>query len=271
MGLKILQVNLNHCKDAQDLCYKYMHDNEIDITCIAEPHSILENYQWIGMKGGTAAVLWNPNSYKGNIKTIVLNKNYVIIQADDIIVISVYISPNINIKQVEDIIDKLTIDIIEATNKKMIICGDFNAHSYTWGSRKESARGKLLNEWMASMNLETINRGIEPTCVRVQGSSIVDITMITTRLNECIKTWKIEERETLSDHKYIIIEIAEHKNKGNRNRKKQKREKYLPDNFTRWKWEKTNEDLFFALMIGYEWKVNEEGDPVLQAENIKKR
>lgn len=105
MELKILQTNLNHSKDAQDLCNKYMSDNDMDIVCIAEPHSILENYQWIGVKGGSAAVLWNPNAYKGNIKTIVLNKNYVVVQADNITVTSVYISPNINIKQFENIID----------------------------------------------------------------------------------------------------------------------------------------------------------------------
>lgn len=272
MGLKILQINLNHSKDAQDVCTKYMNDKNIGIVCISEPHRHPENYQWIAAKEGLAAILWNPNAFKGNVKTMITSKNYVIAQVDEITVVSIYISPNINIRKFENIIDRLTMDLAEMTNKKMIICGDFNAHSSTWNSKKESARGNIINEWMATMNLEIINRGRKPTCIRAQGKSIVDISMITTKLTENIKYWKVLDRETLSDHRYIIIEIAELKNKHINSREKKKQTNILTkiEINTRWKWEKINEDLFSALMTGYEWTAGEDDEPELQAENIKK-
>lgn len=91
MKIKILQINLNCSRVAQDLCYKFMYENHIDIVCISEPHSVLGDYRWIGEKDGLAAVMWNPKAYKGNVKGMKINKNYVVVQADDITIVSVYI------------------------------------------------------------------------------------------------------------------------------------------------------------------------------------
>lgn len=213
MYIKILQINLNHSSTAQDACVNYANQEDIDIVCIAEPYNVIENYKWIGKRGGRTAVYWNPRKYKGNIKTITTTNEYVIIKADEITIISVYISPNIVMKQTEKILDSITNEIAYIENKKnIIICGDFNAYSQNWGSKRETSRGTLINEWLTSLDLNIVNRGRTPTCIRKQGESIVDITIAAEEINKNIRKWRVIDQETLSDHRYIIIEINIGKN-----------------------------------------------------------
>lgn len=157
--IKLLQINLNHCRIAQDLCLKYINTNNITIACISEPYKIKENHQWIGIPIGKAAIYWNTKEHKKNIKVVSKKENYAIVIIEEIILISVYISPNKNIREAEETIDDITKEIIKmGKSKKVIICGDLNAHSRTWGSKRETARRELINEWMAEMDLMVINK-----------------------------------------------------------------------------------------------------------------
>lgn len=37
-GLRILQINLNHCKDANDALGRYVSDNDFDIVLVQDPY-----------------------------------------------------------------------------------------------------------------------------------------------------------------------------------------------------------------------------------------
>lgn len=89
--------------------------------------------------------------------------------------VSIYISPNIIIQESETILDALADALNRLNYLRVLLCGDLNAHSFAWGSRRNSPRGFLVLEWAASMDLIIINRGTQPTCVQQQGSSVVDI------------------------------------------------------------------------------------------------
>lgn len=54
--------------------------------------------------------------------------------------------------------------------------GDFNAKSPFWGSRVTNSRGEALVDWTAELGLIVRNVGAEATCVRHNGTSIVDLT-----------------------------------------------------------------------------------------------
>jgi len=90
---------------------------------------------------------------------------------------------------------------------KILICGDFNARSISWGCRTGNRRGILLEEWMGELDLGIINIGNTPTCVRPQGTSVVDLTIGSSWVVSRVKEWKVEDMETLSDHLYIVFEI----------------------------------------------------------------
>lgn len=182
-----------------------------------------------------------------------------------------YISPNIDIRQTEKILDNLTNEIVHVNNNNVIICGDLNAHSQNWGSSKETPRGKLVNEWLATLDFIIINRG--NTCVRRQGKSIVDLTIAIAEINSKIQGWMVMDQETLSDHKYIVTKIIEtgNKHKTKKNYNSNNVDTHLkPDRFITWKWKEANIDLFSALLIGYEWTDSNENEPIQMARNIKK-
>ncbi|CAG4978795.1 unnamed protein product [Colias eurytheme] len=91
---------------------------------------------------------------------------------------------------------------------QIIVAGDFNAKSVTWGSAASDARGDILVEWLAAQNLVPLNQGTENTCVRMQGGSVVDVTFASPALACRVQGWRVlSEVETLSDHKYIRFEV----------------------------------------------------------------
>ncbi|KAL6416661.1 hypothetical protein ACFW04_013267 [Cataglyphis niger] len=54
-----------------------------------------------------------------------------------------------------------------------------------------------------------MNQGDKPTCVRPQGSSIVDLTWTSPDLIRFVRNWRVEgEVESLSDHLYISFELS---------------------------------------------------------------
>lgn len=100
--------------------------------------------------------------------------------------------------------------VIRKEKCKTIICGDFNAKSPTWFSPKENGRGRELVQMANLLNLRLINDRPEATCVRVQGTSIIDLTWCSPDIVNKIYDWKVQKDEiTMSDHLYITFKITE--------------------------------------------------------------
>lgn len=90
-----------------------------------------------------------------------------------------------------------------------------------------------------------LNDGKTETCVRAQGSSMVDVTIATEAAVKYVKGWRVDgEAETLSDHKYIRMNIGE-KLIG----KMEHRGKLFP----RWNVKRCDKDWCSASVIGGMW------------------
>ena len=59
-------------------------------------------------------------------------------------------------------------NFIASFDAPYFLCGDFNAHSATWGSSRTSRRGSMLESFFASKNLCVLNDGT-PTFFRGDG------------------------------------------------------------------------------------------------------
>lgn len=109
---------------------------------------------------------------------------------------------------------------------------------------------------MSSKDFRLINEGSSPTCVRPQGTSVVDLTWATASIQPKIDNWKVLKDETYSDHKYIYFTIKE---ESVYNVKKKK--------YNRWKSSKMDIDNFQECI---EWNctndVNMYDDPTHAAE-----
>lgn len=88
--------------------------------------------------------------------------------------------------------------------------GDFKARSPFWGSLTSNSRGEAVVDWAAELGLHIGNVGMEPTCIRHNGASIVDLTWVSAAVRGRVREWRVlSSIETLSDHAYVAMSIAE--------------------------------------------------------------
>lgn len=206
MKNKILQVNINYSWAAHDLLMQYLLENGISICIIAEPVHIPDSPAWFCSTDKKAAIYVNYEYFKDSLQLFSKGRNYVAVKCDNYIFTSVYISPNISTGRFLLAMDELSDLVVKAKNK-VIISGDFNAKSSVWASRTTDVRGELVEEWSAECELRLINAGAVPTCVRAQSTSIVDLTWCTADIVANLLEWKVEDRESLSDHAYISFVV----------------------------------------------------------------
>ncbi|KMQ89977.1 reverse transcriptase [Lasius niger] len=80
---------------------------------------------------------------------------------------------------------------------------------YLFISAVTNQRGLQVVRWAAERDLRIVNVGDTPTCVRPQGSSIVDLTWSSPDLLPLIGNWQVnEDKEWLSDHVCISFNIC---------------------------------------------------------------
>lgn len=89
----------------------------------------------------------------------------------------------------------------------LIVGGDVNAHHTVWGSSDTNHRGEKLLEFIASTDLEILNKGISPTFVTRNRSEVLDITVASQNIINIIKNWHVSNEDTLSDHREINFTI----------------------------------------------------------------
>jgi Endonuclease-reverse transcriptase len=65
---------------------------------------------------------------------------------------------------------------------QIVIGCDANSHHVAWGSTDTNSRGAALLEYIASSNLEILNRGNEPTFVTHNRSEVIDISLSSTAI-----------------------------------------------------------------------------------------
>lgn len=96
-----------------------------------------------------------------------------------------------------------------------------------------STKGKLLEGWSAGLDMRLVNTGNVPTCVRWQGSSVIDLTWVSPGLLNRVGNWRVRnDLESLSDHRYISFSLA--------SRVSPPRKKI---HGPRWNWRKLDEDM----------------------------
>ena len=76
---------------------------------------------------------------------------------------------------------------------KLIIVMDSSSRSTTWHDVLTNYRGKLLEEFFASNQLNIINEDSTSTFQSSRGSSNIDFTSVNNHMLAAIKAWEISE------------------------------------------------------------------------------
>lgn len=182
--------------------YEVMREHDCRVTIVAEPNDIPGN-NWKGDINGDAAICWAAGerctlTYRG--------RGCLIMEWRGFYIGSVYFSPNAKKEGFIEMLERIG-EITERLRGKVIIGGDFNARSKCW-DRTYNSRGNIIENWLNGQNLVVINKRGSNTCERPQGSSVVGITICNAQACRKIVKWEVlNDLETLSDHKYIKLEM----------------------------------------------------------------
>lgn len=235
-AIKITQINLNHSWAALDLLRQHMAENNVTLAIVSEPpKGIKAGNECFVSEDGSAAVVWKSDSSEWACRLVDIGIGFVVVSVEDVQVVSCYFSPNVSRNDFTKALDILN-RRVKALAKPYIICGDFNAHASMWGSRDTNRRGELVSDWSAELDLRLMNVGDAYTCVRPQGSSIIDLSWASPGITRRIDKWMVlVDKETLFDHLYIEFVLKNLKSKwGN-----------LKDpSLRRWNFKKLDEELF---------------------------
>lgn len=127
---------------------------------------------------------WPGSLVRVSCKFVKKRHNFVTVEIDKKYVTSCYTSPNVHTSVFEDFLDDLNTYLTSVVGR----------------------RGTLVECWAAALDLRLLTDTVTYTCVRPQGSSIVDLTWVSPNMVREVDGWKVlEGAETLSDHRYIVF------------------------------------------------------------------
>ncbi|XP_071652611.1 uncharacterized protein [Temnothorax longispinosus] len=160
-----LQLNLNGNKEAQDLLVHHSREMGAAVCAISEPARTHSPYQlWFHSHDHLAAIFVN-NRVTAHPATLeARGRHCVLVRLGEIYILSCYISPNVDFPTFSDFLEELSnICFCVAHNNRLIICGDFNTHSVSWGSNTSNVRGEALKELASQLDWRLMNQGNYPT------------------------------------------------------------------------------------------------------------
>lgn len=238
---------MNHCRSAQDLLLQKEIELKIGISIISEPYRIPDNVTWVSSINQKAAIHWNYQFVDSCGMMTVKGVHSVAMRWKHFNIVSCYISPNADDDEYTLFLEELDQIVNDLRYQKTIIAGDFNAKDTLWGARYTNSRGEKLSRWISSKDIRLLNDGISPTCIRHQGTSIVDLTWATADISCRIMSWEVMNEFTDSDHAYIKYELQGNnvqKNRGGKLRNE-------ANKYVRWCHKKMDIELFQETL---EWK-----------------
>ncbi|KAJ0169562.1 hypothetical protein K1T71_014747 [Dendrolimus kikuchii] len=268
MAILVVQGNLNHCATAQDLLVQSMAQWGIQLAVVAEPYYVPPRSDWAGDLDGLVAIIVRTAAACPPLAGVVRGRGYVAATIGEIVVVGGYFSPNRRLADFEGWIEEVGTVVARSRPRPVLVLGDFNAKSVSWGSPNTCARGEALEEWAIEKGLVVLNRGSVHTCVRQQGGSIVDVTFASPELARRVRDWRVVTGvETLSDHRYIRFSVSA------RNPDPPSRESPVGD-CPRWALQKLNREVFREALIVATWASGSEVNPPdvnveQEAENLR--
>jgi len=181
------------------------YELNIDIACLSEPASVPSTSHWFSSLDKLAAIYIKSSSIISKCALFKISRSFVVVRYKHLHLFSVYISPSESRHDFNVTIDELS-TVIRAVRGECIVAGDFNAKSVLWGSPGSDFRGLVLERWAAGLDLRIINTGDTPTCVRHNGSSIIDLTWSSANICSHISDWRVlTDVYSQSDHQYITF------------------------------------------------------------------
>lgn len=204
--MQVVQLNLNHCEAAQLLLQQSVTEFSADVALLSDPYRVpTDNGSWMTDKSRSVAI-WTCGRYP--IQEMIsspADEGFVIAKVNGVYLCSCYCPPRWSTAQFSRVLDILAARLIGL--KPLVVAGDFNAWAVDWGSRFTNARGEILLESLAVLNVVLLNDGQVPTFRGHSGDSCIDVTFCSAGWT-VEPDWKVHEGYTSSDHQEIRFMIG---------------------------------------------------------------
>lgn len=130
MALKVIQINLNRCRLAQDIMEHNISQFNADVVIISELYRQL-HYWSNGATGNSSIWITGFNGHFPTLARPVRADDISVVVVDNRLVVSCYYSPNKKLPEFATLLDALEGILVEARAPgiRVILAGDFNARS----------------------------------------------------------------------------------------------------------------------------------------------
>jgi len=159
---KLLQVNLNRARAAQDLMTQCAAERDCGLIVLSEPYRVPPKHpHWAAARTGLdvdIALTWRRTKDPLPCSFLEAESGYVAAWWGDFVVVEVYLPPSLSRAMYRERLGRIAECVEKYTSSPIIVAGDFNAWSEMWGSRSTNERGATLEEWVASLRLHCKRR-----------------------------------------------------------------------------------------------------------------
>jgi exonuclease III len=215
--INILQWNCRSILRKKHFLQNLLHHHDIRIFALSETHlSSLDDFSVFNFNivrrdredgfGGVLLGIRKDISFRESINGMISSCELVGAAIADehgccLNVISGYSAPNCRLNTVE------VGNALKSLTGPLMVVGDFNAHSQSWGCREDDARAGAVLEMADDLNLVVLNDGsITRIAAPPRRSSAIDLTFCSSELSLDI-TWRVLDDPAGSDHLPIISSL----------------------------------------------------------------
>ncbi|KAH8361966.1 hypothetical protein KR200_009776, partial [Drosophila serrata] len=168
--MQLIQLNLNHCRAAQDLLTQTVREVGADVAIISEPYRVREGGVWAKDRSGKAA-LWLCGDGLRQMSNILAADGFVRAEIGGYHIYSCYLAPSLPLEAYSRILEDLSSDLCGRAN--VIVGGDFNAWAQEWAG----------------------------------AASVIDLTFVSRAISHYAK-WEVSDVYTGSDHEAILCSVG---------------------------------------------------------------
>lgn len=121
--------------------------------------------------------------------------------------VSIYISPSHQSNQANQTLKSRLSKILDRVTSPILLMGDFNGHSTSWGSVSSDSRGRTLEQFIDEYGLTLLNDGSQTRISPSSGeSSALDLSICSHNLGSQL-SWLVHDDCCGSDHLPIVIAL----------------------------------------------------------------
>ncbi|XP_072398080.1 uncharacterized protein [Diabrotica undecimpunctata] len=199
--LRILQTNVGRARLSHDFALASSTEGRYDLLVAAEPNpTLVRNWGWFVDDAGVVGV--HICNRKLRVYGIDAHICYISVRMERLKLVCCYISPNIVVGEYENRLNAI-MEEVRRLGKRCVVLGDFNIKSAKWGSPITDTRGQMLMKWIGALDLVVLNTDLEPTFVRGDSRSYIDVTLATQGTARCVKDWAVLAEYTGTEHQFI--------------------------------------------------------------------